>query len=97
MAPLGIVVVEASRWEMAPLRELLSWQWIQSESLLSEWVSDWSHPEVSTFELEHQNLTEELLDIEGNMIDHWTADMFDGTIHEIVEHNFQDLELATRY
>jgi len=39
----------------------------------------------------------ELLDIEGNMIDHWTADMLDGTVHEIVEHNFQELELATRY
>jgi len=39
----------------------------------------------------------ELLDIEENMIDHWTPDMPDGTIHEIVEHNFQELELAMRY
>jgi len=39
----------------------------------------------------------ELLDIEGNMIDHWTMDMPDGTVHKIVEHNFQVLELATRY
>jgi hypothetical protein len=28
VALLGIV--EANRWEMAPLRELLSWQWIAS-------------------------------------------------------------------
>jgi pantothenate kinase-related protein Tda10 len=41
----------------------------------------------------------ELIDIEGNMIAHWTADMFDGTVHEFVEHNFQELklELAMRY
>jgi hypothetical protein len=32
MDPIGIVVVEASRWEMTPLHEFLSWQWIQSES-----------------------------------------------------------------
>jgi hypothetical protein len=29
--------------------------------------------------------------------DHWTADMPDGIVHKIVEHNFQELELATRY
>jgi predicted butyrate kinase (DUF1464 family) len=39
----------------------------------------------------------ELLDTEENMIDYWTADMLVGTVHEIVEHNFQELELATRY
>jgi hypothetical protein len=68
---------------MAPLRELLSWQWIQSESILSDperSLFDGSRTEVSTFELEHQNLIEEmvwheiavveLLDLEGNMIDH---------------------------
>jgi len=70
-------------------------------------LSDRSRSEVSTFELERQNLIEEvvqpettaveLLDIEGNMIDHWIADMPDGTVHEIVEHNFQELEHAARY
>jgi hypothetical protein len=68
---------------MAPLRELLSWQWIQSESLLFDperSLFDGSRTEVLTFELEHQNLTKEmvwpeiavveLIDLEGNMIDH---------------------------
>jgi hypothetical protein len=30
-------------------------------------------------------------------LDHWTADMSGGTVHEIVEHNFQELELAMGY
>jgi hypothetical protein len=30
-------------------------------------------------------------------LDHRTADMPDGTVHEIMERNFQELELATRY
>jgi hypothetical protein len=33
---------------------------------------------------------------ERNMIDHRTVDMIDGAVHEIMEHAFQDLELATR-
>ena len=32
-----------------------------------------------------------------NMHDHKTADMIDVAVHEIVEHEFQDLELAMRY
>jgi len=44
-----------------------------------------------------QTAAVELLDIEENMIDHWTADMLDDTVHEILEHNFKELELATRY
>jgi pantothenate kinase-related protein Tda10 len=39
----------------------------------------------------------ELLDIEGNMIAHLTTTMSDDTVHEFVEHNFQEIELATRY
>jgi TctA family transporter len=35
--------------------------------------------------------------IERNMYDHKTADMIDVAVHEIVEHKFQDLELAMRY
>jgi hypothetical protein len=35
--------------------------------------------------------------IKKNMHDHRTADMIDVAIHEIVEHEFQDLELAKRY
>jgi hypothetical protein len=35
--------------------------------------------------------------IERNMHDHRTADMIDVAVHEIVEHEFQDLELAMRY
>jgi hypothetical protein len=35
--------------------------------------------------------------IERNMHDHKTADMIDVVVHEIVEHEFQDLELAMRY
>jgi hypothetical protein len=30
-------------------------------------------------------------------LDHSTANMPDGIVHEIVEHNFQEVELATRY
>jgi hypothetical protein len=32
--------------------------------------------------------------IERNMNDHITVDMIDGAVHEIVEHEFQELELA---
>jgi hypothetical protein len=35
--------------------------------------------------------------IERNMHDHKTADMIDVAVHEIVEYEFQDLELAMRY
>jgi hypothetical protein len=34
--------------------------------------------------------------IERNMHDHRTADMIDIAVREIVEHEFQDLELALR-
>jgi hypothetical protein len=34
--------------------------------------------------------------IDRNMNDHITADMIDGAVHEIVEHEFQELELAMR-
>jgi hypothetical protein len=40
--------------------------------------------------------TVELLHIEGNMIDHGTANMTDGAVHDLVEHTFHDLELSTR-
>ena len=35
--------------------------------------------------------------IDKNMHDHKTADMIDVAVHEIVEHEFQDLKLAMRY
>jgi hypothetical protein len=35
--------------------------------------------------------------IDRNMYDHKTADMIDVAVHEIVEHEFQDLELGMRY
>jgi hypothetical protein len=35
--------------------------------------------------------------IERNMHDHRTADMIDVVVHEIMEHEFQDLELAKIY
>ena len=35
--------------------------------------------------------------IERNMHDHKTIDMIDVAVHEIVEHEFQDLELAMGY
>ena len=35
--------------------------------------------------------------IERNMHDHKTVDMIDVAVHEIVEHEFQDLELSMRY
>ena len=35
--------------------------------------------------------------IDRNMHDHKTADMIDVAVHEIMEHEFQDLELAMRY
>jgi hypothetical protein len=38
----------------------------------------------------------ELIDIERNLIYHRIANMIDGTVHEIVEHDFQELKLATR-
>ena len=35
--------------------------------------------------------------IDRNMHDHKSADMIDVAVHESVEHEFQDLELAMRY
>jgi hypothetical protein len=35
--------------------------------------------------------------IERNMHDYRTVDMIEVVVHEIVEHEFQDLELAMRY
>jgi hypothetical protein len=35
--------------------------------------------------------------IERNIHDYRTADMIEVAVHEIVEHEFQDLELAMRY
>jgi hypothetical protein len=73
---------------------------------LSEFLIDLTH-KFQYLSLNVRNLTEEmvqpetaaveLLDIEENMIDHRTVDMPDGTVNEIVEHNFQELEYATRY
>ena len=34
--------------------------------------------------------------IKRNKNDHRTKDMINGTVHEIVEHDFQELELAMR-
>jgi hypothetical protein len=53
--------VEASRWVMAPLRELLSWQWIQVRVYcLTEFLIDLTH-KFQYLSSNVRNLTEEMV------------------------------------